>query len=238
VNTLPDIRAQVNALPDIPHVLDRRPLIWSFSMLKAFRDICPHQGAARYIRRSVQFVETPEIKWGNAVHTAFEHRVGGGRPLPQDMQQWECFAAPLDKFEGKLVEQKYGVTSEGRPCEFFAKDVWGRGKLDVVIVRDDSAYLPDWKTGNSRYEDPFELRVNAALLHARMPRLKRIMGQYVWLKDNRLGEMYDLSDTAATWKEIGEIVTTIHNWRTIDDYPKRQSPLCGWCPVTECEHHP
>ena len=67
----------MNAFPDIPAFLDRRPLIWSFSMLHCFRDICPHQGQARYIDKSIKFVETPAIKEGNFGHTAFEQRVGG-----------------------------------------------------------------------------------------------------------------------------------------------------------------
>lgn len=230
-------------LADIPPLLDRRPVVGSSSLFKTFEN-CPFQGNARYIARNLPFVETDEMRRGNEVHKAFEYRIADGKPLPTDMAQWEPLAAPLDRFADdgndvwKGVEVKLGVTQEGKSCDFFAKDVFCRGKIDVVVARGDSAYLPDWKTGGSRYEDSFELRVNAVLIQARLPRLKHIKGQYVWLKENRLGQMYDLSDTAATWREIVQRHETIMNQRRLDEFPKRQSGLCGWCSVKWCQHNP
>lgn len=226
----------MNALLDIPPFLDRRPLVWSFSMLKAFRN-CSFKGNEQYIRRALPYVESVEQKRGNEIHKAFELRVGGGKPLPQDMQKWEKFAAPLDGL-GAKTEVQLGVTAEGKSCGFFDKNVAGRGKLDVVVIQGDRAYLPDWKHANPLYEDRFELDVNAVLLHSHYPHLKKIVGQYVWLRDSHMGELYDLSDTASTWKEIWHRHTNIMNMRKIDDFPKNPSGLCGWCKVNWCEHNP
>ena len=50
----------------------------------------------RYIVKDQPYVESPEMKWGNDVHSAFEYRVGSRKPLPDNMMQWEQFAAPFD----------------------------------------------------------------------------------------------------------------------------------------------
>ena len=104
---------------------------------------------------------------------------------------------------------KLGVTAKGSATGFFDKDVWGRGKADCVLMSDDAAYLADWKTGGSKYEDPFELAVQAMLLNAKFPGLRTIRASYVWLKEERVGQVYDVSDTAKTWNEICEIVRSV-----------------------------
>lgn len=221
-------------MTDIPAFLDRRPLVWSYSMLHCFRDICPHQGEARYISKTIKFVETPEIKWGNAVHSAFEHRIRGNKPLPAEMSQWEGFAAPFNGLPAQ-VEEWYYIDGEGKACARFDTRKQGHGKLDLVLMQGANAYIGDWKTGSSRYEDPFELAVGAVFLKAKYPHLENIKGQYAWLKENRMSEIYDLSDTQGTWNEIQRIYTSILNWRQIGDFPKQQTPLCGWCQRFDCD---
>lgn len=219
---------------DIPANLDRRPFVGTYSMLNAYKN-CPHQMFRRYVKKDQPFVETPEMKWGNDVHSAFEYRVGGGKPLPQSMEQWEVFAKPFDG-QKAVVEQKLGISANGRCVGFWDASVWFRGKADLAIVRGDTAYLADWKTGKSSYEDPFELETNAVLLHAKNPQLKRITGSYVWLKENRVSEMYDLSDTIKTWREICRLMAEILERKKTGEFEKTKSGLCGWCSVEDCEN--
>lgn len=220
----------------IPTFLDRRPIIWSYSLLHCFDDICAHQGEARYISKTIKFVETPEIKYGNAVHTAFEHRVGGGRPLPLEMQKWEVFARPFDN-RGAKTEAWYGITSAGKTCESRSPDVWGRGKIDVTLINDVTGYIGDWKTGGSKYEDPFELEIGALFLKAKHPQLQKIVGQFFWLKEDRAGVMHDLSHFQKTWDKVCRIMATIENYRKINEFPKRKTPLCGWCQRWDCDQN-
>lgn len=226
------------------NLLDQRlakPLIWSYSLLDNFRTKCNYQGAQRYIFKTTPYKETPEMKYGNDGHTAFEHRVGGGKVLPIEFQRWENFASPFDGF-GAKTELKLGVTAQGKSCDFFAKDVWGRGKIDVALVSDTTAFINDWKFGGSpgkpasRYEDPFELEVGAVLLQAKFPQLTKIVGTYTWLKEDHVSKPYDLSDTNKTWAEISSIVRSIENYKAIGEFPKKQTPLCGWCNCA-CEHN-
>lgn len=220
--------------PDIPKFLDRRPLIGTFTILSSYRN-CPHQMSRRYIVKDQPYVETPQMKFGNDVHSAFEYRLASGKPLPDTMREWEKFATP---FDGRMpqVEQKLGITASGTPTGFFDSNCWFRGKSDVTIVNGTAGYLADWKTGNSKYEDPFELATNALLVRARHPQLTKIVGSYVWLKEDRVGQLYDLSDFEHTWAEVNRLMAEIMERRATMNFEKRKSGLCGWCSVKDCEN--
>lgn len=220
---------------ELPTMFDHKPIVWSFTMLDNFRTKCNYQAAERYVYKRTPYVESPEMKWGNDVHSAFEHRVAGGKILPVEMQHWESFATPFDGLRAS-TEPKLGVTREGTACDFFAKNVYGRGKIDVAVMQGENAFINDWKTGNGKYEDPFELEVGALLLQAKYPNLKNISGTYTWLKEGRVSKPYNLSNTQATWAEIGKIVASIQTQLQIGEFEKMKTPLCGWCNVA-CEHN-
>jgi hypothetical protein len=234
----------MNTLDGVPPFLDRTRLVGIYSILNAYKN-CPHQMARRYVIKDQPFIETPEMAWGNKVHSAMELRVGGKKPLPVDMQQWEQFCTPFDRVydtdkSAIAVELKLGVTWNMRPCDFWDKEVWFRGKIDVTLVNhktdEMSAYIADWKTGGSKYEDPFELATNAVLLKAKHPGLTRICGSYIWLKENRVGELHDLSDVTKTWAEMKRLMGEIEEKKKSGQWDKTKSGLCGWCSVRDCEH--
>jgi PD-(D/E)XK nuclease superfamily len=227
----------VNAPTDleIPAFLDRRKLVYTFTILSTYKN-CGHQMYRRFLKKDIPYVETPEMKWGNDVHSAFEYRVGSGKPLPTTMQQWETFAIPFVS-RGAYVEQKLGITKEGRPTGYWDNDCWFRGKVDLSIHADSKAFINDWKTGSSKYEDPFELEVGALLLKAKYSELTLVKGTYTWLKENRIGQVYDLSRFADTWKEINRLVAKIEADRVSSEFEKYRSGLCGWCDVRDCEHN-
>ncbi len=217
-------------------------------MLKPdFPDLpCLHKAYRQYVKKDLPFVSTPEMDWGNKVHTAFEHRLGG-KPLPgptynkdgslkdSGMLHWEpLISAYADR--KALPEMKLGITRECKSTGFFDKDVFVRGKIDATIATANAAFLPDWKTGSSKYENPFELEVQALLLRAARPGLKKIAGHYVWLKENRVGVVHDLSDFNSTWATINNKVEVIEDCMESGDWPKTKNPLCGWCPVKDCEN--
>ena len=226
----------------IPAFLDRtkqRPFIWTFSNLNCYDSVCGYQFYRRYIKKDLgPFVESPAIKEGNAIHTAFELRVGGGKVLPDSMRQWEHFATPFDALPAVEVEMKLGVTADGKPTGFFDSDVAGRGKADVVVINENKAGIWDWKGGaNSKYEKPFELEIHALMLKIKHPQLDTIVGSYVWLKENRMSQPYDLSDFNSTWARVNNIVEAIKNDMADEQFEKRKGPLCGFCDVLDCENN-
>jgi hypothetical protein len=231
---IPDFLLRKNWINGMPPAI-HKPLVGTYSILNAYKN-CPEQMQRRYIAKDLgPFVETPEMAWGNKVHAAFEHRVGAKKPLPVEMQQWEQFAVPFDAHK-VVVEQKLAVTSAGHPCDFWDKLVWFRGKADLVFLQGEKAYLCDWKAGSSKYEDPFELATQAVLLHAKHPHLRKFVGNYIWLKENRVGQMHDLSDTRETWRTICRLMGEIDADRQKGRWEKRKSGLCSWCNVTDCEN--
>jgi hypothetical protein len=235
VNLCPDIpdflrRAKDNAVPEFT-----KPIVYSFTLLKT-ADTCLYKCFRQYIKRDLPFDKTPEIEWGNKVHTAMEHRLGG-KPLPQDMQHWEPLVVAYVE-RGAHAEKKMGITREGKPTGFFDKDVWLRCKIDATMAVQQAAFVADWKTGGSKYEDPFELEIQALTLKAAIPSLGRIAGHFVWLKENRVGEIHDLSDFASTWASINNKVEVIEDCMKSGEWPKMKNPLCGWCGVLNCENNP
>lgn len=208
--------------------------VWSYSSLNLYDNICPYQFFRRYINKDIKFVGSPAVDWGNEVHSAMEYRIGG-KPLPVHMQHWEGFVAPLAA-RGATAESKQGITMQGKPTGYFSEDVWGRVKIDVHLINESKAAIFDFKTGNVR-EEPFELEVGALFLHARYPKLQTITGRFIWLKENRMGESHNLSDTRSTWNRICTINQKIERDRKAGEWEKRQGPLCGFCDVLDCENN-
>ena len=151
------------------------------------------------------------------------------------LQHWEPLLAAFAERKA-LGEMKVGVTRKGAPTGFFDKDVFLRGKIDATMVNGPAAFIADWKTGNSKYESPFELEVQALMLRAARPTLTRIAGHYVWLKEDRIGQTYDLSDVSSTWARVNNKVEVIEDCMASGEWPKSKNPLCGYCPVKDCEH--
>jgi hypothetical protein len=207
----------------------------SYSSLKMLKT-CPHDYWRTYVKKDLPFRETVEMKWGTRVHSALELRLRDKTKLPADLLAHEGFALALDRFDPS-VELKLGCRRDGTQCDFFAKDVWLRGKVDVFIEGQDVGALYDWKTGKT-FEDPFELRVQALLIKISRPHLHTIKGQYIWLKAGKLGREHNCSDTAMTWHELVELDHKAHKFDELGAWPKVSNVLCGWCSVHDCEHNP
>jgi hypothetical protein len=206
---------------------------WSYTFLSTY-DRCPRQAEAKYVNKTYPYEgESEALRWGNNVHDAMEHRINTNKELPPDMTQWEQFVKGITEgHPGTVAELKLGVRKDWSPCGFFDKDVYGRGKIDVpIIFREGTAgIIFDWKTGKP-WEDPLELKIGAVLLKAKYPALEEIVGAYAWLKENRWGEVYDLSDTDSTKEWIDE---TIAKAERSNFWAPRKNALCGWCSLKDC----
>lgn len=208
-------------------------MIGSYTFLKAFEQ-CPRQAHRRFIARDLPFEETEASRWGSRVHEALEARLKNDKPLPDEMAHLEAWFVDL---AGAWAEVKLGVRRDWSPCGFFDKDVWFRGKLDVLLVAPLGAIIIDWKTGKRR-EDPDELEIFGALLKARHPESAKITGWYVWLKDKAVGKLYDLSNTEAKTAEITERMARAEYAIRTNHFPPNETPLCGWCSLKTCEFNP
>jgi hypothetical protein len=220
---------------DIPPALDRRPFIGTYTNLQAYRN-CEHAMYRRYVLRDQPYVESAAMKFGNEGHAAFEARVGKKIPLKSPFDQWEKHATPFDNYTVQ-VEQKLAIDARCRPVDFWDKDCWFRGKIDVNVALNEKALITDWKFGSSKYEDPFELATGALLLKSKYPNLRTVVGRYIYLKEDKIGQMHDLSNFKETWDEINDLMDLIAQKRKSGEWVKKKSGLCGWCSVEDCENH-
>lgn len=186
--------------------------------------------------KDVPYEETAERAYGNKVHKLMERRINYNEALTGDFLVYESFIPIGFKL---MAELELGINERGAPVEFFAKDVWLRGKIDCVVLRggDRTGVLLDWKTGKQR-EDPNELKIQALLVKRHMPFLDHIFGHYVWLKDGKVGRRHDVSDTNGTFARVRQEVDEIFHGLTMQHMPPKQSGLCPFCPVKSCEFHP
>jgi len=214
----------------------QKPFVWGYTNLHTYDDVCPYQFFRTYIKRDIPYVATPEMEFGTRGHEAMERRVATQLPLPEHMRRWEPFAEAFTGLKARC-EVKLGVTREGKPTGFFDKDVAGRGKADVVVLNNTIGAIFDWKFGNSKYEHPFELEIHAMMLKAQMPQLEKITGAYIWLKEDRVGQNYDLSDFNSTWVRVNNIVEKIEDNMFDGRWEKRRGPLCSWCRCFDCENN-
>jgi len=214
--------------------------IGSYSFYNQFEN-CPHKAFQLYVAKAIPYVETPEMKWGNDVHSAVENRIKRGSPLPDTMRAAEQAAAEFHKMATMLpffTEYQLAMTDKGQPCDYWADNVFFRGKLDFVLMNTarSFAWMVDWKTGNVR-EDAFELETGALLLQVNWPDLAEIKGEYFWMKTGQNGLRYTIKDFSAIWVRLHNLRAEAESYLRAGEWPKRKTPLCGWCDVTSCEHN-
>jgi hypothetical protein len=214
--------------------------IGTYTLYNNFEN-CPFKAYNIYVLKNVPRVETPEMKWGNDVHSGLEHRIKDGTPLPETMQAAEPIAATLHRLKDRhpvYVEQKLGLTVDGKPTDFWSDNCWFRGKIDVVVhsVELAAAWVLDWKTGNQR-EEPFELETGALLVKSHHPDIENIVGEYFWLKTGQNGIRYTLNQADKTFGKLQALRSEMETYAMLEAWPKHKNPLCGWCPVMSCEHN-
>jgi hypothetical protein len=201
---------------------------------------CPHKASHVYVLRTVPYVESPEMKWGNDVHKAMENRIRHGSPLPDTMAVAEPTAANFHRISQMLpvqAEYQLAMTRDGTPCDWTDKGCFFRGKLDLVTMNSIRTYawMVDWKTGNVR-EEPFELECGALLLKVNQPSLEQITGEYFWMKTGQNGLRYTFNNHGNTFERLVKLRTEAEDYLHTGVWPKRKTPLCHWCPVSTCEH--
>lgn len=234
---------------------------WSFSMLEAFEQ-CPRKMFHRYVLKE-KSPETPEQRKGNEFDKAMETRLKSGKPLPAEWQHVEPFAASFirDKTECALYTQmKIGLTRKFEQCDFFSKIVWGRGVLDVALIRrgiigqrsPKVAIIADWKTGKNSEGKAYsnyglQLKIFALMVLKFFPGVDHVTAFNIYVKDGQIGKplQFNRTDEAALWLDLLPRIVAmekafeafIHDPGNLygpKAFCERPGPLCGWCDVKTC----
>lgn len=229
-----------------------KPTAWSFTALSDFEN-CPKQFYHKRVAKDVKDEMGDAALWGDNVHKFFEYSILHHQGLPIEaveatsiLQGAEAefalykpyleavLALPVDEL---FAERQYAITKHLVPCDWFAKDVWCRGIIDVLAIKGSKAYALDWKTGK-RKPNSRQLKLFALLVFLHHPQIDTVKTEFVWLKTGeRDTETYTRSQEAELWQEFVPSLARFKAAFKAEVFPPRTSGLCnGWCPVTQCEH--
>jgi hypothetical protein len=215
-------------------------MAWSYSALTSF-ETCPHRHFKTRIEKSVQDPPGADAQWGTRVHKALEDRLNAGpaQPITGALAVYEKFAERLERIRGTATlttERRIALTSDLNETSYFAKDVWLRVVVDVLIHHGNEATALDWKTGK-RKPDTEQLELTAAALFALYPEVQAVKTAYIWLKEDAFDRVDFVRDDAPRiWSNFTPRVQRLEQAVATGEFPKKPSGLCRkWCPVKSCE---
>jgi hypothetical protein len=218
-----------------------KPLSWSHTALKDYEG-CPRRYHEVRVLKKYPFQETEATRYGNDLHKAVELYIKDNTPIPEQYAFVQPVVDALLKKPGrKLAEQKMAVTVDLKPCDWFDKGAWSRGIADLLIIDDDNmtAWVADWKTGNNKYPDRDQLRLMALLVFAHYPHIRKVNSALIFVvKDDMVKSKMGVEEFSTGWQEYRERVAKIEASVASGVWHPKQTPLCGWCPCTGCEHNP
>jgi hypothetical protein len=213
---------------------------WSFSKIKN-NDDCPRRHFELDLRKPKIFVEkeSEQLVWGNKVHSALETALLSKTPLPVEMKPYQHWVDRVAAGAGELlVEQKFALTRDFQPCEYFGPRVWYRGRCDALRINGDIAIAIDWKTGKVKH-DARQLMLMAACIFAYHPEVQHILTRFVWLQDDcQTDETYTRADIAKEWVHLLPRVAEYEAQVAANSFPPKPNYLCrAYCPVSSCEFY-
>ncbi len=204
----------------------------SYSSIKLYEN-CPLRYFRQRIVKDVVDEGGEASKYGERVHKFLEDRLNGTE-LPTEVVNYEPLCAAVERLAtgGELhIEKELVLTDELTPTTWWAPDAWLRSKLDVLIIRGDTAVVMDWKTGK-RNPDFFQMQIFAAQVFKHYPDVHKVKTVLTWLKDMKQdSEEYSRENINKAWADIMQKIRRIHESLEHDNWPARPSGLCRYCPA-------
>ena len=217
-----------------------KTVTWSHSSLKDYEG-CPRRYHEVKVLKNYPFKDTDATLYGKELHTAAELYIKEDTPLPPQFAfLQETLDALIAKPGRKLCEHQMGVTKDLKPCGFMDKDVWVRGIADLLIIDDENltAKVVDYKSGNNKYPDREQLKLMALMVFTHFPHIRRVSGALLFVvKEDIAKASFMVGEAEEHWWEYRERVARIEQAHETGVWNPKPTPLCGWCPVTTCEHN-
>lgn len=216
---------------------------WSFSALKTFEQ-CPRKYYHTKIAGDVKDSPGTAALYGLRFHEAAEHYGRDGKRLPSEFRHHQPLLDTLLGIEGdKYFELEMGIKKADNwydPCEFNDEDRWFRCIADFVCVNGDVAHSVDYKTSKSaRYADTRQLDVVAAALFLKFPDLDTVKSGLLFTECKDFIKKTHYREHLENY--LKKFETPLYNLESCLEtgvWNTKTSPLCGYCPVSQCEHHP
>lgn len=214
---------------------------WSFSSIKTF-DQCPKKYYHLKVARDFAEDQNAEhLLYGTRFHEAAEFYIRDDKPLPPEFDYAKGALDKLKVIDGeKLCEYEMGLTENLEPCGFKDSGVWWRGIADLIILRDDLAFVLDYKTGKSaKYADKGQLELMALAVFKHFPQVNRVKAGLLFVVANEFPKAeYSREQESEMWKkwltDYGKMKTAY----STNVWNPRTSGLCKkHCVVLSCPHN-
>lgn len=218
-----------------------KTIAWSHSSLKDFEGCARRYHEVKVLKKH-PFQETEATRYGNQVHESLELYVRDNKPIPPEHAQFQPVVDALLKKPGRaLAEFEMALTKELEPCHWKSPNAWVRGIADLLIVDDENltAWVADYKTGNNKYPDQDQLVLMSLMVFEHFPHIRKVNSALLFIVKNSMNKMTMLrEDKDKHWWLYRERLAKLEACFTHDVWNPSPTPLCGWCPVKTCEHHP
>jgi len=216
-------------------------ITWSHSALKDYEG-CARRFHEVKVLKKFPFQDTEQTRYGKDLHLAAELYIKEGTPIPEHF----AFVKPvldalIAKPGRKFAEYEMALTTDLNPVAFNSPNRWVRGIADLIIVNDDNytARIIDYKTGNDKYPDRDQLILMSLMVFAHFPHIKHVKSALLFVvKNSMVTHEMGLEDVEPAWWQYRERVAKLNASYAHDVWNPNRTPLCGWCPVTNCEFHP
>jgi len=204
---------------------------------------CARQYQAKYITKEVVFVGSEYSAYGDRAHTALEHRIKSGTPLPAEFAQLEDMCVGLLAIEGeKLVERKLAIDEDLKSSIYWDKEAtWFRGKGDLTIIQPHKRRIMtfDYKTGKPK-RDKKQLERMALLTLRNFPHIEvdTIKSTFIYTKTGDIDSETIFADEleSRVVAELKQDIARVEAAIKANEYPPTPGGLCnGWCEVQACK---
>ena len=216
---------------------------WSYSSLKLYQQ-CAKQYYHVKVLKEFPPSDTEATLYGKEMHEAAEYYINDGVPLPAKFSFLQKFMDAVNNLPGaRYCELKLGikrVDGKFEACDFDDPDYWWHGIADLVVVGGRKAYSVDYKTSkNAKYADLNQLRIMSAALFLHFPHLIEIKSALAFVVSNEfVKETHHAMHLQDYLNHFNPELTMLSDSFTYNVWNAQSGPLCKFCPVKSCEHHP
>jgi hypothetical protein len=214
-------------------------LTHSYSSIKMFEQ-CPKRYLHQRINKDVKDMGSEATIYGERVHKQLENRLALSEPLPKESIKHEQVCNTIEKLTENAdlyLEQQLCLNENLTPTGWWDTDAWLRSIIDVLILKEDTAIVIDWKTGKRR-PDFMQLQLFALQVFKHYSNIKKVKSTFVWLKEGKTDtEVYTSNNTNLMWADLLARIERINQSYKTGNFPARPSGLCPWCPAKNiCEY--
>ena len=221
--------------------LSKMPI--SYSRLSTFEQ-CGLKFEYLYVTKQVVDLGSEATNYGTRVHTALEiygKALGEGdskdtatdKALAGTNGEAVLWLPLVDKIHAqqgdKYYEYKMSITTDKKPCDWFATDVWLRSIADVLIVNRTQATILDWKSGKVR-DNPSQMQIFAMMVMLHFPQVNTVKTSFVWLVYNQITNItFTRRMLDGLWTALSPRFDALQDAVDVGAFKAKPSALCNWC---------